>query len=67
MHLKLDTERISQLHKYLVLFFLTSKQYTRFSADLSWPNMIFSEPSIIKYPPASYLHSPVSVFSKCLY
>ena len=67
MHLKSGTDLISAFQVYLVSFLETLKQYTRFSAALSCPKTVFSEPLIIKYPPASYLHSPVCVFSKCLY
>ena len=67
IHLKSGTDFISAFHVYLVSFLDTLKQYTRFSAARSCPNTVFSEPFIIKYPPASNLHSPVCVFSKCLY
>ena len=67
MHLKSGIDFTSAIHEYFVLFLEILKQYTRFSAARSCPITVFSDPLIIKYPPASYLHSPVCVLSKCLY
>ena len=48
IHLKSGTDFISAIHEYFVLFFETLKQYTLFSAALSCPKTVFSDPFIIK-------------------
>ena len=67
IHLLSGIDLISADHVYFVLFLLMLKQYTLFSADLSCERTVFSEPLIIKYPPVLYLHSPVVLWSICLY
>ena len=38
---------------------LTSRIYNILSANFSWVTTVFSLPSIIKYPPTSFIHSPM--------
>ena len=52
-----ETERISAEYKYFSSF--TSRIYNILSANFSCGITVFSFPSIIKYPPISFLHSPM--------
>ena len=59
IHLKSGIDFTSACHAHLLFTFLILKHIILFSAALSCPITVFSLPLIIKYPPGSYLHSPV--------
>ena len=52
-----ETERISAEYKYLSSS--TLRTYNMLSANFSCAITVFSLPSMIKYPPISFLHSPI--------
>ena len=67
IHLLSGIDLISAIQLHLLLFFLTLKHIILFSAALSCAKQVFSLPLIMKYPPPSYLHSPVISASRWLY
>ena len=60
----MDLISANQFH---LVVFLPSNTYTRFSAARSCPNTVFSDPLMMKYPPQSILHSPVTFDCICLF
>ena len=56
-----DTDRISAEKRYLSSPDL--RIYNILSANFSWGTIVFSLPSIMKYPPTSLRHSPILNFT----
>ena len=52
-----DTDRISAEYKYFSS--PDSRIYNILSANFSWVTTVFSLPSMMKYPPTSFKHSPM--------